>query len=334
MKAAVLTQLNFPLEVAEVQNQELKVGQIRVRMITSGICGSQVQEIKGNKGNGKFLPHLMGHEGFGIVEEVGSGVSKVRKDDRVVLHWRKGSGIESDFPTYIFDNRVISSGKVTTLAEVVTVSENRVTKVPASTNPEFAALLGCSLTTAFSLVEKESELGFGETVLVIGCGGVGLSVIAAAKVRGAGLIVAVDRVKSKDAISKKVGADQFFDSLTNLPDDFDLIIDTSGNAEIVSSAILLLGDNGRFIMVGQPEPKTAIVIRDGLQMFNGNGRSISATQGGGTFPDTDIPRYLRLYEHGRLAIDDLITHRFQIEHINEAFDTLQNGNAGRILISF
>ncbi len=91
MKAALLTELNQPLEVSEVQIRPLEIGQVRVRMIASGICGSQIHEIKGNKGNSKHLPHLMGHEGFGIVEEVGVGVSKVQKDDRVVLHWRLSS---------------------------------------------------------------------------------------------------------------------------------------------------------------------------------------------------------------------------------------------------
>ena len=117
MKAAILNELNSDLLVEDVELTNLKVGQVLVKVILSGLCGAQLQEIKGWKGNGKFLPHLMGHEGCGLVESVGEGVTTVKKGDKVVMHWRKGTGIESDFPNYILSDRQISSGKVTTLSE-------------------------------------------------------------------------------------------------------------------------------------------------------------------------------------------------------------------------
>ena len=125
MKAAILEKINHPLLIKDVDCTALKVGQVLVKNIMSGLCGAQLHEIRGHKGNEKFLPHLMGHEGCGIVMEVGTGVGTVKVGDKVVMHWRQGSGIESDFPNYILDNKVISSGKVTTLSEYSIVSENR-----------------------------------------------------------------------------------------------------------------------------------------------------------------------------------------------------------------
>ena len=104
MKAAILEQINTPLTIREVQPTPLKVGQVYVKVLTSGLCGAQLHEIRGHKGNAKFLPHLMGHEGCGIVKEVGPGVTTVQEGDKVVMHWRPGSGIESDFPQYVLDD--------------------------------------------------------------------------------------------------------------------------------------------------------------------------------------------------------------------------------------
>ena len=98
MKAAILEQIDAPLAVREVELTELKFGQVLVKVLVSGLCGAQLHEIKGHKGNAKFLPHLMGHEGCGIVEEIGLGVTTVEPGDKVVMHWRPGSGIESPFP--------------------------------------------------------------------------------------------------------------------------------------------------------------------------------------------------------------------------------------------
>ena len=167
MKAAILEQIDAPLSVREVELTELKFGQVLVKVLVSGLCGAQLHEIKGHKGNAKFLPHLMGHEGCGIVEEIGLGVTTVEPGDKVVMHWRPGSGIESPFPNYILDGKTISSGKVTTLNEYSIVSENRITKIPYDTPSVLAAMLGCSLTTALGIIDNECDLKFGESVGIL-----------------------------------------------------------------------------------------------------------------------------------------------------------------------
>jgi len=134
MQAAILTEINKPLIICEVKTTSLAIGQVLVRVLVSGICGSQLHEISGHKGNARFLPHLMGHEGCGIVEEIGPGVREVAIGDKVVMHWRPGKGIESEFPRYVMNDREFSSGKVNTLTEYAIVSENRLTRVPQDTN--------------------------------------------------------------------------------------------------------------------------------------------------------------------------------------------------------
>ena len=148
MRAAILEKLNSPLTIREVELTPLKVGQVLVRILVSGLCGAQLHEIRGHKGNAKFLPHLMGHEGCGIVESIGSGVTTVSPGDKVVMHWRPSTGIEAPFPEYILNGKKISSGKVTTLSEYSIVSENRLTVVPRESAVNFWALLGCGLCSA------------------------------------------------------------------------------------------------------------------------------------------------------------------------------------------
>ena len=333
LKAAVLEELNQPLTLRDVELTPLGIGQVLVKILVSGICGSQLHEIKGFKGNGKFLPHLMGHEGCGIVEEIGPGVTTVQVGDKVVMHWRPGSGIEANFPTYKLDGKSFSSGKVTTLSEKAIVSENRLTSIPQDTDSELAALLGCSLTTALGIIDNQSHLKFGETVAIIGCGGVGLNLISGALLKGASTVYAIDNTSEKESLVLSQGATYFLKSTNDLPEKIDLIIDTTGNPNVISGAFKSLSNEGRIILVGQPAPGTEVVIPNAIQLFNGSGQSIRATQGGETAPQNDIPRYIRLFKSRSFGTAGLITHRYPLEEVNEAFRKLITGDAGRIMIS-
>ena len=332
MKAAILEQIDAPLAVREVELTELKFGQVLVKVLVSGLCGAQLHEIKGHKGNAKFLPHLMGHEGCGIVEEIGLGVTTVEPGDKVVMHWRPGSGIESPFPNYVLDGKTISSGKVTTLNEYSIVSENRITKIPYDTPSVLAAMLGCSLTTALGIIDNECDLKFGESVGILGCGGVGLNLIQAAKMKNASPIYAVDINQEMCDLSTEMGADVFANSIRHLPTTMDVIIDTSGVPEVISDAYDRLSPSGRLILVGQPTPGKSVELPNAVSMFDGSGKSIRATQGGRTDPEKDIPRYIKLALRGSLDYESLHTDTFFLDEVNEAFDLLRSGNAGRIMI--
>ena len=332
MKAAILEKIDAPLAVRDVELTELKFGQVLVKVLVSGLCGAQLHEIRGHKGNAKFLPHLMGHEGCGIVEEVGLGVTTVKPGDKVVMHWRLGEGMEAPFPNYVLDGKTISSGKVTTLSEYSIVSENRVTAIPPETPDVLAAMLGCSLTTALGIIDNECDLKFGETIAIIGCGGVGLNLIQAATMRSPLKIYGVDINRKMIDLTYIMGATLFTESINDIEKSIDVIIDTTGIPQVIADAYNKLAPSGRLILVGQPAPGKSVELPNAVSMFDGTGKSVKATQGGGTIPHIDIPRYIDLASRGIISYEQLHTDTFTLDEINEAFDLLKSGSAGRIMI--
>jgi S-(hydroxymethyl)glutathione dehydrogenase/alcohol dehydrogenase len=362
MRAALLTSLNAPLELVDIEPSGPDYGQVLVRITASGICGAQLQEIRGEKGNEKFLPHPLGHEGVGIVEAIGIGVTTVAVGDKVICHWRCGAGIESDFPKYLaIDNGQheasgtrycdIRGGKVTTFQEKALVSENRCTRIDHDVPDELACLLGCSLSTALGTIEHEAKLLMGESVLIIGCGGLGLNLIVAAKIRGASVICAVDLHEDKRESAVGCGATDFVSTNPiNFPAEgerwprteihyiapdarFDVIIDTTGSPMAINTHLPLVASSGRMVLVGQPPPGGCVKIENARHLFDGTGKTIMATQGGRFNPATDVPRYIAAWRAGFLKIDGIITHRFSLPEINDAIELVRSGQAGRVLIT-
>jgi S-(hydroxymethyl)glutathione dehydrogenase/alcohol dehydrogenase len=327
MKAAILTEINKELEVWNVDYDSPKLGQVLVKNIYSGLCGAQLQEIAGLKGNAKFVPHLLGHEGCGIVIECGEGVNKVSPGDKVIMHWRKGSGIESTFPTYKSGSLKLTGGKITTLSEFSVVSENRITKVPHNSNEELCTLLGCSLSTALGVVNYDANIKFGEDVLIVGCGGVGMHIVNACKYAGANNIYIIERsiTGKKQQFISKHGILTLVDEIPNI----DCIIDTTGKVDIVSKAMTKLNDGGRLVLISQPIE--AMNFLNAGALFSDSGKKIIFSQGGGVLPDKDFPRYLKFIEKQKYNFDFDI---FTLEKINEAINFLRSGNATRILIKF
>lgn len=296
----------------------------------------------------------MGHEGVGVCEAVGPGVSTVKVGQTCILHWRKGAGSESPSPTWKMYNGGYaepdySAGQVTTFSQYSVVSENRVTAIPSDVPIELACLLGCGLSTGLGTIEHEAKLLMGESVLIIGCGGLGLNLILAAKLRQAGRIVAMDVFPEKGVSAMQMGADFFVDSsIKNLnisnpficsatfqdypQGEFDVVIDTSGDAEVIAGGISKLAPSGRFIMVGQPKPRENVMLTNARHLFDGTGKTIMATQGGRFCPNLDIPRWINAYRAGRFSVEGIVTHRFPLNEINSALDLVRQGQAGRVLI--
>ena len=338
MRSAIINEVNSPLTIENLTLPEsLEFGQVLVKINISGLCGAQLQEISGDKNNAKFMPHLTGHEGSGIVQQIGPGVTKVKEGDKVILHWRKGSGIESNFPSYMMGEKKLTGGKVNTITEYSVVSENRMTAVPKDIDDEFCALMGCGISTSFSVVNKEADVKFGESVLVIGCGGVGLGCISAARMLNASPVIGIDiNLNKKDLVEKNGGTlFNLEDSISYIKENrikIDCIIDTVGNLDLVSQLLPFLSDQGRCILVSLPKKGTSLTVLDPNKLFGTEGQRILTTQAGGFDPDTDIKRFVKLYQMGKIDYKSLITHRFKLEDINEAIETLRSGEAGRIMI--
>jgi S-(hydroxymethyl)glutathione dehydrogenase/alcohol dehydrogenase len=342
MKAAILTKINSPLELWDLEHPiSCYPGQVFVDINMSGICGSQLQEIAGNKNNAKFIPHLLGHEGSGIVREVGQGVDNKLIGKKVICHWRKGEGLESAvFPKYKSANREAGAGHITTFCEGALISRNRVTVVPDDVPDELCALLGCGLSTALGTVEQEAKLKFGESILVIGCGGLGLNLIQASCLACAYPIIAVDILDEKYKPSIALGAHKYINTKRESIKDamklfglkgFDVVVETSGSIEAIEASIPLLGSGGRYIMVGQPKPSEVFKIL-GFDMFAGEGRSLIATQGGHFYPHLDIPRYINLWKLGSIDIDSIVSHHIPLNEINKGIELVRAGQAGRIMV--
>ena len=203
-QAAILVTSKQDLVIDEIEiNNPLQEGQVLVEINTSGICGAQINEIDAVKGVDKFLPHLLGHEGVGIVLEIGKSVKHIKIGDRVVMHWRPGNGIQAETYKYFWRDKDLNSGWVTTFSHHAVVSENRLTPISKSLNSPHIPLLGCGLTTVFGSLENEVSLRLGDSVLILGVGAVGSLSIIASKLKGAGEIVAIDKNQDKSELSKQ-----------------------------------------------------------------------------------------------------------------------------------
>ena len=339
--AAVLVELGKPLVLEEIEIPKLTYGQVLVQVLCSGICGSQIGEINGVKGTDKYLPHLLGHEGTGLVLECGEGVNSVNKDDKVVLHWRKGDGIQSPSPTYHSKNLgTVNAGWVTTFNQYAVVSENRITTIPEDFDSEIAALMGCAVTTGLGVINNNAKLKIGESVVIWGSGGVGLSIVQGAALVSAYPIIAIDLYDHKLKLAKEMGATHTINANKTNPIDkilnivgvngADVVIDNTGDVSIIHSAYGVTSPMGKTILVGVPKIGEEAKIYTLPLHFE---KQITGSHGGEAKPAIDIPNYIKLYENGRLQLDELITHHYNLYEINEAISSMRSGEiVGRCLI--
>jgi S-(hydroxymethyl)glutathione dehydrogenase/alcohol dehydrogenase len=312
---------------------------VLVKIHCSGICGAQLGEISGVKGPDKFLPHLLGHEGGGVVLEIGPGVTHVKPGDHVVMHWRKGAGIHARLPVYAWGDKKVNAGCVTTFQDHAIVSENRVTPIPKDVPFEVATLMGCAITTALGLINNDAQVKIGDSIVIIGCGGVGLSVVQGAGMVSAHPIVALDIYDHKLQMAKSFGATHSINSAREDPAEAirrivgaagaDVVIETTGSVKLIELAYKVTAPQGRTILVGVPRYDEDITIHSLPLHF---GKVLTGCEGGHTNPTVDIPKYLRLYRDGKLRVDGLITHRMPFAEINAALDKIRVGEVGRCIL--
>ena len=342
-KAAILVELKKPLVVEEIALPgALDVGQVLVELHYSGICGSQLGEIDGAKGEDKFLPHLLGHEGSGTVLDTGPGVRQVKRGDKVVLHWRKGPGIECVPPVYSWNGKKVNAGWVTSFNKHAVISENRLTRIPADSDLDVAALFGCAVTTGFGVVQNNAEVRIGESVVVFGAGGVGLNIVQASALVSAYPLIAVDLHDNRLELASRMGATHVINSKNEDAGAriseilggtvLDHFIDNTGQPAIIQLGYKLTGPKGRVTLVGVPRKGNDISIYSLPLHF---GKVLSGSQGGETVPEVDIPRYHALFKAGRIKLRELLTNRYSLEQVNEAISGMRSGQvSGRCLIDF
>jgi Zn-dependent alcohol dehydrogenase len=342
--AAILEQSGSELVIDEISMpNSLEVGQVLVQLITSGICGAQINEIDAVKGPDRFLPHLLGHEGYATVHEIGPGVTTVASGDKVIMHWRPGSGIESIPPKYLWRNKTLNAGLVTTFNKHAIVSENRVTRIKEpKLGQDLLPILGCALTTALGVLENDAKVNFRDSLLIFGAGGVGLALVKVAKFLGVQTIIVVDTESAKIQLAKDFGAshgvkfvskEQSVEALRNCfggtaPT---VAIDTTGQPSAIEICYEMTDSNARIILVGVPKVGNNVSLYTLPLHF---GKSITGSKGGGSKPESDIPLLLALLENKSLDFDDFPTTPFDFGNINLAIAKLRSGSTGRIILSY
>jgi S-(hydroxymethyl)glutathione dehydrogenase / alcohol dehydrogenase len=338
-EAALLVQTGTPLVLAEIDIPALKPGQVLVEIAYSGVCGTQVMEWRGDKGEDKWVPHCLGHEGSGTVLETGAAVTKVKAGDKVVLSWIKGSGIEAGGAVYDWDGRKVNAGGVTTFQRQAVVSENRLTLLPGELPMDIAVLLGCAAPTGMGAVHNVLKVEAGNAVAVFGTGGIGLHALMAAALAGAMPVIGIDPNPARRALAKIFGATHLIDPSDGdvlaeirkiAPHGVDLAVESSGQPAVMEQAVnATRQQGGRAVVIGNARHGARLSLDPAV--FN-RGKSLLGTWGGDSVPDRDFGRFGRLLASGRFPVRDLLSKPYALEQADQALQDLAAGEVGRPLI--
>lgn len=358
VKAVVVMAKNEPATVTTINVPDPGPGEVLVQVKSCGVCQTDHHYIEG--GVGDNFPYLLGHESTAVVESVGEGVTHVEPGDLVILNWRAVCGecrackkgqLQYCFNTHNATQKMtLEDGTeleaalgIGSFAEKTLVAGGQCTKIDADIDEkDYAAigLLGCGITAGVGAVLNTGELKRGESVAVIGCGGVGVAAIAGAKLGGATTIIAVDVDDTKLARAKDLGATHTINStstdpvekIRELTDGYgaDLVIDAVGIKETFQQAFYARDLAGRVVLVGVPSPGTSWDIP--LDDVFGRGGSIKSAWYGDTLPSRDFPMFVDQYQLGRLPLNQFVTERISLEDVNDAFETMKTGKVLRSVV--
>jgi S-(hydroxymethyl)glutathione dehydrogenase/alcohol dehydrogenase len=339
--AAILVEQRRPLVLDEVEVPAPGFGQVLVRILSTRICGSQVGEIDGVKGPDRWLPHLLGHEACATVLEVGPEVRHAHPGDRVVCHWRPGRGLEARPAVYDWNGRPVNAGCITTFQQFAILSENRVTVVPPDTDPAVGCLLADTLTTGFGVVNRDAGVRIGQSVVVVGCGGIGLGTVLGAHLAGAHPVIAVDLQDHKLEKARAFGAthtvnaarENFSAAVLGILDGqrADVVVDGTGQPAVLEQALALTSPTGCCVGVGvMPHDRTASFNTLQLHL----GKRLTGSHGGSSEPADDIPRLLRMMRAGRFDPRAMISHRLPLDQVNDGIARMRSGEVVHCLLDF
>ena len=370
--AAVLHQMNLerpysksaPLKIQKVNLDAPGFNEVLVKIKAAGLCHSDLSVIDGNRP--RPLPMVLGHEAAGIVIDLGKGVQKLAVGDHVVFaflpscgncnycHSGKAAlcepGAEANGNGTLIGGhqRIHSEGEyyhhhlgVSGFAEFAVVSSHSLIKIDKGIPFEIASLFGCAVMTGVGAVVNTAQLKFGDSLLVVGLGGVGLSAILGAASAGASKIIAADINPKKRAIAKQFGAHNIIDSsekgalevlkdLTN--GGVDVALEFAGAIPALNFAFHATKKGGTTVTAALPHPNAKLELSPVTLV--GQEKSLKGSYLGSCVPSRDIPAYIELYKSGRLPVEKLISHRIKLEEINNGFERLAKGDALRQVILF
>lgn len=351
------------LQLEQLRLADPGVGQVRVRMAAAGVCHSDLHIVKGEWA--RRFPQVLGHEGSGIVEEVGPGVTTLEVGDHVVLSWTPYCGtcpqclrgryvlcelaartnnLLGDGQPRLWrgDEPVASMGGLGTFGEQAVVPETGAIRIDRELPLDVAALVGCAVTTGVCSVLNTAAVEPGSTVLVVGCGGVGLSAILGAVLVSAAQIIAVDVLDEKLEVARRLGATHTINATgANIPEEVRKLtagrgvryaFEAIGRGDTIEAAYQSLDAGGTMTIVGQVPDGVRISI-DPYEMSDRE-KTLTGSNYGSARPPLDFLRLLAWYAAGQLNLDPLIARRIALGEVNEAFAELATGRATRSVIVF
>jgi S-(hydroxymethyl)glutathione dehydrogenase/alcohol dehydrogenase len=360
MKAAVCYEYDKPLVIEDLEIDKPKAGEIKVRVGATAICHSDIHALHGAWW--EPLPVVLGHETAGWVEEVGPGVTKVKPGDAVTVSIIKScwkcynclSGHPYLCSTFTdLDNtarlhnkkgQAIRQGtRVAGFAEYTIADETQTTLIPKDVPIDSMSLLACGFITGFFGVVNQENMKPLSSAAIIGCGGVGLAAMQGAVLRGAFPVIAVDVIDSKLEIAKKFGATHTINAKKTDPIKAaaeltggrgpDWVFVTVGSTKVLLQGIQMSGQRSHTVMIGMPD-KSEILSFSPLELAFFKERTLSGVFMGLTNPAIDVPKLIDLYKAGRVKLDEMITHRYPLEKVNEAMEEVEKGEVIRNVIVF
>ncbi|WP_066961558.1 S-(hydroxymethyl)glutathione dehydrogenase/class III alcohol dehydrogenase [Microbulbifer sp. Q7] len=366
-KAAVAWKAGAPLSIEEVEVAPPKAGEVRIKLMATGVCHTDAFTLSGDDPEGVF-PAILGHEGGGVVESVGEGVTSVAVGDHVIplytpecgeckfctsgktnlcqkIRATQGQGLMPDGTTRFSINGepIYHYMGTSTFSEYTVLPEISVAKVNKSAPLEEICLLGCGVTTGMGAVANTAKVEEGATVAVFGLGGIGLATIIGARLAKAARIIAIDINEGKFELAKKLGATDCINPKNYTKPIQEVIVEMTdggvdysfeciGNVNVMRSALECCHKGwGESVIIGVAGAGQEISTRP-FQLVTG--RVWRGTAFGGVKGRSQLPEYVERYLAGEFQLDDFITHTMPLENINEAFDLMHEGKSIRSVIHY
>ena len=338
-RAAILNEVGTKLEIANVEMPCLSRGQVLVKLLYSGVCRSQLMEIKGGRGDDPWLPHMLGHEGSGIVEEVGPGVTRFSRGDEVIAGWMKTDGLEGPPPKYRWGERTVNAGAVTTFSSYSIISENRLVLKPVILDFKQAVLFGCAIPTGAGLVLNEVMPPANANICLIGLGGIGMAALMTLLSVGASNIIAIDTSVNKLEFAKILGVPHVFNpnlddirtEVKNLfPNGADICIESAGQVSTIELGFDLIRMRGGELIFASHPPENQKISLKPHDLISG--KRIRGSWGGESAPSRDVPRFSKILVDAGMPLSDLVANVYPLTSINDAIRDLERGQVMRPII--
>ena len=257
----------------------------------------------------------------------------------MVLHWRKNNYLNAKPASYLSKYGKINAGNVTTFQEFAIVSENRITKIPKTNNKKLIKLLpllGCAIPTSWGIINKETNPNEDSKILIIGAGGIGITLAIILKIQGIKNVEIIDKYNKKKLLNKINLKSKKINFLINKKNIYNYVYDTTGNVNNISKGFDCLTKNGSLVLVGQPKNKSKLLIHDPLRLFNPPNDHIKIiTSDGGKFePHLDMKKIFNLLSKNIKMFEKLVSHKYKLGNINEGISALRKGNCLRVAIGY